>query len=626
MADLLTSKVAPWIIAGIATSLTACGGSDSTNKTAQEPPAAPQLTSEVAVKKLTLNWESTSNTDYYRVYANKDGNSGFEAISNELTSTSFSHPLAAHLTNWHDGLYLVEACNSDGCTESNSVSLQDQITQAIGYLKPGEAQNEGLFGFAVTLSGDGATAAVGMPNLNNGDNEEAGATFIYTLSDSGWQLQQRIDNPATDGGEGDLFGYTLALSENGNTLAVGAPFEDSSGTGLNSDINDNDKENSGAVYTFNRSADSDTWQQQHYIKADNADSKDYFGLRVALNNSGSALAVSAPYEASNADGINGDQTDNSIKLAGAVYVYQQDNANWIFDAYIKPPLGSEREIPCFSPRPPGIICNDATPARFGYSLAFANDGGMLAIGSPGDNASGTGIGADPTDITAKNSGAVHILTNGDSGWGYSAYIKSLNTEEEDEFGYSLSLSRSGNLLAVGAPREDATVTGITSGSLGDEFFEGSSPELGEEDSGAVYLYAFDGTQWSPSTYIKAENADEMDLFGWSVSLSASGDTLAVGAPRDDSEGAGIGELWDSVGAPASGSVFVYTTQDEQWQLTNYLKAPNTNANDTFGRSIALSGDGQTLIGAATGEDSTATDIDGDQSNNSGDNVGAVYLY
>lgn len=180
--------------------LSACGGSDDDPHPI--PPAAPQVSVEAAPKTLTLSWPAAAGADFYRVYLNADGSSGYEEISGDLTATSYRETLAAHLFNWEDALYVVEACNSDGCTNSGAIPVQDAVLDAIGYLKPGETQNEALFGFSLALSRDGNTAAVGAPNMNKGEAAEAGAVFLYSATDTGWQLQQRIDNPAGDGGAG----------------------------------------------------------------------------------------------------------------------------------------------------------------------------------------------------------------------------------------------------------------------------------------------------------------------------------------------------------------------------------------------------------------------------------------
>ena len=75
----------------------------------------------------------------------------------------------------------------------------------------------------------------------------------------------------------------------------------------------------GAVYVFRRMGS--LWGQQAYIKASNTDADDFFGDEVSLSADGNTLAVGARNETSGATGINGDQADNSVDIAGAVYLY-----------------------------------------------------------------------------------------------------------------------------------------------------------------------------------------------------------------------------------------------------------------------------------------------------------------
>ena len=123
---------------------------------------------------------------------------------------------------------------------------------------------------------------------------------------------------ASNTGDGDRFGYSVALS--GDTLAVGANREDSDTTGTTNPgtaaSTNNSMSDSGAVYVFTRSGT--TWSQQAYLKASNTDGGDRFGYSVAL--SGGRLAVGADGEAGNATGVNGDEANNSPTESGAVYV------------------------------------------------------------------------------------------------------------------------------------------------------------------------------------------------------------------------------------------------------------------------------------------------------------------
>ena len=81
---------------------------------------------------------------------------------------------------------------------------------------------------------------------------------------------------ASNTGAGDQFGISMSLSGDGHTLAVGAGKEDSNSTGVDSVQNNNSTE-TGAVYVFTRSTETETWSQQAYIKASNTDKDDQFG-------------------------------------------------------------------------------------------------------------------------------------------------------------------------------------------------------------------------------------------------------------------------------------------------------------------------------------------------------------
>ena len=180
----------------------------------------------------------------------------------------------------------------------------------------------------------------------------------------------------------------------------------------------------------------------------------------------------------------------------------------------------------------------------------------------------------------------------------------------DDFGDSVSLS--GDTLAVGAPDESSSATGVN----------GSQSDNSAINSGAVYIFTRSGRTWSQQAYLKASNTGRSDLFGDSVSLS--GDTLAVGARFEDSSATGVNGSQSDNSASDSGAVYVFTRSGTTWSQQAYLKASNTDADDSFGRSVSLSGD--TLAVGVYGEDSSATGVNGSQSDNSLSNSGAVYIF
>src|SRR5262249_19250367 len=148
---------------------------------------------------------------------------------------------------------------------------------------------------------------------------------------SGHGLLAYLKASNTDGS--DELGWSVALSADGLTLAVGAPFESSMATGIDGDQADNSAPDAGAVYVFIRTGA--TWTQQAYIKASNTHANEGFGFSVALSADGSTLAVGALEESSAATGVNGDQVDDSAPDAGAVYVFTRSGATWNQQAYIK---------------------------------------------------------------------------------------------------------------------------------------------------------------------------------------------------------------------------------------------------------------------------------------------------
>ena len=182
------------------------------------------------------------------------------------------------------------------------------------FLKASNAEAGDWFGISVALEGDtlvvgargkDSTAAGGQ---SNNDAESAGAVYVFTRSNGVWSQQAFLK--ASNAEAGDWFGFSVALD--GDTLAVGAGYEDSTAAGGESN---NDASGAGAVYVFTRS--NGIWSQQAFLKASNAEESDYFGGTVALE--GDTLVVGAFDEASTAAG---GESNNDASEAGAVYVWQ----------------------------------------------------------------------------------------------------------------------------------------------------------------------------------------------------------------------------------------------------------------------------------------------------------------
>ncbi len=316
------------------------------------------------------------------------------------------------------------------------------------YVKASNTGAGDLFGRSIALSADGSTLAVGATHEDSaatgidgdqGDNSalNAGAVYVFTRTGTTWKQQAYVK--ASNTGAGDYFGSAVALSGDGSTLAVGAESEDSAATGIDGDQADNSAPDAGAVYVFARSGA--TWKQQAYVKAsstgrgfgqevtlsgdgstlavgaarsaivpvvpdtayvfklgptwsqearvegNHTERLDGFGYAIALSNDGSILAVGATGESSAASGVGGNQADNSLRGAGAAYLFTLDVV-WSQRAYIK-------------------ASNPGQQSCFG-AVSLSADGSILAVGAQGESSASTGINSVPSGYAAY-AGAVYVF-------------------------------------------------------------------------------------------------------------------------------------------------------------------------------------------------------------------------
>ncbi|MEW8000990.1 MAG: FG-GAP repeat protein [Candidatus Thiodiazotropha endolucinida] len=561
------------------------------------------LVSVASPKVLTLSW-SDQGADHYKLLKNPDGISGYAQLGSDLTDTQAHDEIAVHLTDWLNVSYIVQSCSAEElCVDSSPISPASAMLDAIGYFKASNTGRWDFFGITVALSDDGNTMAIsatgddssatGVDGGQSGDSGySSGAVFLFVREGTSWRQQAYIKSSNSDREDG--FGGSLALSSNGDVLAVGALGEDSAATGVNGDQADNSADNYGAVYLFERSAGS--WTQQTHIKASNTGAGDSFG-RVALSDDGNTLAVAAHLEDSAARGIHVSQANNSGASSGAVYLFVRTDQNWIQQVYIKASNTDELDF-------------------FGSSIALSADGDTLAVAAPGEDSLATGINGDQTDNSGDASGAVYLFSRNAGCWEQQAYIKSSNTDSTDGFGSDVAMSNDGNRLAVGALGEASSATGV----------DGDQTDNGAPWSGAVYIFDRDGSDWQQQAYIKASNTDERDEFGGTIALSDDGTILAVTARYERSDAVGIGGDQGNMLTFYKGAAYLFTSRANKWQQTNYIKAPVTENYRYFGDGLAISGDALTLAVGVPNEDSSATGINGDRTDESVSRAGAVYLY
>ena len=497
---------------------------------------------------------------------------------------------------------------------------QARVAQ-IGYLKASNLEamdhfgcggvQQGHTGRGVALSGDGTTLAVGAPheasgakgvNGNQRDNSvfEAGAVYIYTRSGTGWRQQAylKASNPQMSAG----FGHFVALSDDGNTLAVSAYWESSSAKGINGNQQDESIPQAGAVYVFTRQGAG--WSQQAYVKASNTGEAgtadafgegDQFGFSLALSGDGATLAVGALTEDGGTRGINGNQSDNSAASAGAVYVFTRSGASWSQQAYVK-------------------SSNIDAGDLFGYAVALSRDGNILAVGAFDEDGSTRQING-PDDNRAGGSGAAYVFTRSGVTWAQQAYIKPSNIETQDAFGVDVALSDDGGTLLVGSLDEDCAATGVNPPGCDSDWRDDLS-------MGAAYVFVRSGSTWSQQAFLKSSNIGPNDTFGERLSLSGDGNVAAISASVEDGSAKGIDGKSDDAAIDA-GAVYLFTRDGTTWRQQAYIKGSNTEAFDQFGGSVSLDRSGRLLAVGAQGEDSGSATKPAD---NSVAEAGAVYVF
>jgi hypothetical protein len=469
--------------------------------------------------------------------------------------------------------------------------------KSIATIKASNAKKDDQFGYTVALSSDGNTLAVGTNsedsaakgiNGNQADHSSlnAGAVYVFTRSGGNWVQQAYVK--ASNAKAGDQFGSSLALSGDGNSLAVGATGESSSATGVNGNQADTSMAGAGAAYVFTRNGT--TWSQQAYVKASNTGEKeegDQFGYSIALSSDGNTLAVGAIAEDSAATGINGNQTDNSADGAGAVYVFARSGGSWSQQAYVKPWNTTVRG------------------GLFGYSVGLSGNGDTLAVGTYDED---------------RGRGAAYIFTRSGGAWSQQTRLVASNAEPGDSLGCSIAISDDGNTLVAGAFDEDSLLRGIQPPT------EGTNDAASDVSTGAAYVFVRNGAVWTQQAYIKSTNTRLNDQFAWALTLSRDGNTLAVGAHLEDSGAAGLNGNQEDATAEDSGAVYVYMRSGTTWTPASYVKAPSPKASAEFGISLALNGDGKVLAVGAFKEGSGGTGVNPARATKPAPESGAAYVY
>ena len=278
-----------------------------------------------------------------------------------------------------------------------------------------------LFGSAVSLSTDGATALIGAP----GKGSDKGAAYVFTRGGgsvaSFWHgatwTQQELR--ATDPTRGDLFGSSVALSGDGTAALIGAPGANGGG---------------GAVFYFTLGVAD--WSLVQELTPSDAVEGDRFGCSVSLSPDGGTVVIGA-------DGKGG--------LTGAAYVFALVG-DWSQQQKLRSGVPGG-EFGYSVAAGPGAILIGAKDAAYAFSegTSWAQAQRLPLTASGGDGYS-VALSADGSTalVGALGVGVAYLFTWGGGTWGGEQVLRqSTDSPGSVGFGYSVSLSSDGSIATLG---------------------------------------------------------------------------------------------------------------------------------------------------------------------------------
>ncbi len=344
--------------------------------------------------------------------------------------------------------------------------------------------DDGSYGnyFSYSVAIDGNIAVIGAPNHIRDSDLCTGAVYAFEWDGDGWNLEAEITPQNVD--YYNYFGISVAIS--GNSMIAGAP-------------------NSNDAFVFMRDDDGNWTQQAELVRNDTSTA--YYGRSVDIYGD---MAVVGSYAGSNAGSAeifvrdaNGNWTlnaameevgecalgNNTVLIGyanddeiythgGAAFVYSYDGLEWTQEAKIVPDDASKY-------------------GQFGSSVSLSEDGNTALIGARGDD-QGTQFGSAYVYV---RSGTTWTLQQ--------KLVAEFDVSEGggDNFGNSVSLSKSGDTLVVGA------------------FGTNRYSSIG---NGYMYIYTHNGEEWTQTASLSGSS----DTFGYVVAIS--GEDIMAGDPFGDS--------------------------------------------------------------------------------------------
>lgn len=375
-------------------------------------------------------------------------------------------------------------------------------------------------GYSIAIDSSGNTVIVGAYAADPLGYLQAGAAYVFVRVAGAWSQQAILI--ANDKANNDYFGYSVAISNDGNRAIIGASQDDS---------------NKGAAYIFTRSGT--TWSQEYKIVDANGASNFYFGCAVSMSGNGERVVIGAY-----ADNLGGTSS-------GAAAIYNRSViGTWSLASKIQ--------------------ASDAAPSDlFGISVSISRDGSTVLIGAYLDDDNGT------------SSGSAYVFTEVSNIWIQQTKLVPSDNLASDNFGRSVCLSGNGNIAVISSFLDDTTYS----------------------DAGSAYIFKRNpDTSWIQYAKITPNDPVLEHWFGGCVYINENATMIVLSANGDDAKGNN------------AGAVYIFTDQSGVWTQYAKVTASDTATVDYFGYSLAINSDATTIaIGTVYDDDK-------------GTNAGAAYIF
>ncbi|MEE8171163.1 MAG: FG-GAP repeat protein, partial [Phycisphaerae bacterium] len=362
-------------------------------------------------------------------------------------------------------------------------------------------------------------------------------------------FSEPVELVALDAMQDDVLGFVVGI--NGTAAIVGAFLDDAP------------LDNSGSAYIFRLAGGA--WAQEAKLVHLDAQSGDELGFAVSIFGN---TAIAGAYR----DDDGGDDS-------GSAYVFRFDGGSWAQSQKLTAPdaaagdqfgkfIDMEGDIVVI-----GSAQDDDNDFNSGSAYVFRWNGATWVFeqkltASDGQAGDGFGkwvsvsnnailVGAFRDDDGGSQSGSAYVFRWNGASWVQEQKLTASDPSPDDQFGYSVEIN--GDVAIVSAPFDDDGAT----------------------DSGAAYVFRWNGVNWLQEQKLKAPIPGAGDDFGRSVAIE--GNLIVAGADFNDAQGVD------------SGAAFAFRFQGGVWTHSRTFDRSDGAPGDNFGVSAAIREDQRAII-------------------------------